>query len=71
MPWIKYKNGFRSLEGEHLIGFKWPETKHVVDVTRPTLEFTTKQLLTCGVIAGTALCCGVVFALPYLAKLIK
>ena len=68
--WRKYSKGFRSMKGEHLLGFSEPGYPAFVNTDR-AIRFTTKQLLTCGVVGGTLLCCGAVFALPYLAKLIK
>ena len=68
--WRKYNRGLRNMEGEHLLGFSEHGFPRIVNTDR-AIRFTTKQLLTCGVVGGTLLCCGAVFALPYLAKLIK
>ncbi len=68
--WRKYNEGLRNMKGEHLLGLSEPGFPGFVNTDR-AIRFTTKQLLTCGVIGATLICCGAVFALPYLTKLIK
>jgi hypothetical protein len=67
----RYNGGIRNREGSYMIGFRRADYQDMIDVSLPHLKIKTKQIIACGAVGAILVCSGAVFALPYLAKLIK